>query len=96
MLALLESAMLPGADALELVEQAQGEVDQIRELIDDILFLSELESGHEVVGLGTDARLPDPTSRSSRASEDAGRARRRHEMEVGGGRGRGAPRSGHG
>jgi two-component system phosphate regulon sensor histidine kinase PhoR len=48
-LALLETATLPGSDVIELVEQAQGEVDQIRELIDDILFLSELESGHEVV-----------------------------------------------
>jgi two-component system phosphate regulon sensor histidine kinase PhoR len=57
-LALLESATLPGADIVELVEQAQGEVDQIRELIDDILFISELESGHEVVGLGTTPVLP--------------------------------------
>jgi signal transduction histidine kinase len=55
LLALLDSALLPGADVRDLVEQAQGEVDQIRELIDDILFLSELESGHEVVGLGTTA-----------------------------------------
>ncbi|MGH3022920.1 MAG: sensor histidine kinase [Gaiellaceae bacterium] len=58
LLVLLESALLPGADARDLVEQAQDEVDQIRELIDDILFLSELESGHEVVGLGTTLALP--------------------------------------
>jgi signal transduction histidine kinase len=57
-LALLETATLPGSDIMELVEQAQGEVDQIRELIDDILFLSELESGHEVVGLGTTRVFP--------------------------------------
>jgi two-component system phosphate regulon sensor histidine kinase PhoR len=57
-LALLETATLPGSDIVELVEQAQGEVDQIRELIDDILFLSELESGHEVVGLGTTRVFP--------------------------------------
>jgi signal transduction histidine kinase len=57
-LALLETATLPGSDVIELVEQAQSEVDQIRELIDDILFLSELESGHEVVGLGTTRVFP--------------------------------------
>jgi two-component system phosphate regulon sensor histidine kinase PhoR len=58
LLALLDSALLPGADVRDLVQQAQGEVDQIRELIDDILFLSELESGHEVVGLGTTLAFP--------------------------------------
>jgi two-component system phosphate regulon sensor histidine kinase PhoR len=58
LLALLDSALLPRADVRDLLEQAQGEVDQIRELIDDILFLSELESGHEVVGLGTTAAFP--------------------------------------
>jgi two-component system phosphate regulon sensor histidine kinase PhoR len=58
LLALLESAQLPDADVRRLVEQAEGEVDQIRELIDDILFLSELESGHEVVGLGTTKASP--------------------------------------
>ncbi|MGH3021496.1 MAG: sensor histidine kinase [Gaiellaceae bacterium] len=57
-LALLETATLPGSDVIELVEQAQGEVDQIRERIDDILFLSELESGHEVVGLGSTPAFP--------------------------------------
>lgn len=58
LLALLDSALLPGADVRELVEQAQSEVDQVRELIDDILFLSELESGHEIVGLGTTQAFP--------------------------------------
>ncbi|MGH3014625.1 MAG: sensor histidine kinase, partial [Gaiellaceae bacterium] len=58
LLALLDSALLPGADVRDLVQQAQGEVDQIRELIDDILFLSELESGHEVVGLGSTPAFP--------------------------------------
>jgi signal transduction histidine kinase len=58
LLALLETAQLPDADVRELVQLAEGEVDQIRELIDDILFLSELESGHEVVGLGTTRAFP--------------------------------------
>jgi two-component system, OmpR family, phosphate regulon sensor histidine kinase PhoR len=58
LLALLEGAALPGADKDALIEQAQGEVNQIRELIDDVLFLSELESGREVVALGSTRALP--------------------------------------
>ena len=58
LLALLESATLPNADVAGLVEQAQGEVRQIGELIDDVLFLSELESGREVVALGSTIALP--------------------------------------
>jgi two-component system, OmpR family, phosphate regulon sensor histidine kinase PhoR len=73
-LALLESATLPGADIVELVEQAQGEVDQIRELIDDILFISELESGHEVVGLGTTPVLPIVVEVVESLEEQAARA----------------------
>jgi two-component system phosphate regulon sensor histidine kinase PhoR len=52
-LALLETALLPGAEMTTLVEQAREEVEQTRELIDEILFLSELETGLEVVSLGT-------------------------------------------
>jgi signal transduction histidine kinase len=58
LLALLETAALPGFDVQELVAQAQGEVEQIRELIDDVLFLSELETGREVVALGRTRALP--------------------------------------
>jgi len=58
LLALLESAALPGAEADTLIEQARSEVNQIGELIDDVLFLSELESGREVVGLGSTRALP--------------------------------------
>ena len=53
LLALLETALLPGADQSQLIDQARGEVDRIRELIDDVLFLSELESGRAVVSLGS-------------------------------------------
>ena len=58
LLALLESAALPEADLESLVEQARAEVGQIRELINDVLFLSELESGREVVALGATLVLP--------------------------------------
>ena len=52
LLVLLESATLPGSDVAELMEQARQEVEQARELIDDVLFLGELETGREVVSLG--------------------------------------------
>jgi signal transduction histidine kinase len=57
-LALLDSADLPGADVHDLIEQARAEVEGAGALIDEILFLSELESGNEVVSLGTTAALP--------------------------------------
>jgi two-component system phosphate regulon sensor histidine kinase PhoR len=58
LLSLLELAALPGENVHELVEQARGEVDQIRELIDEVLFLAELESGTRVVSLGAEPVLP--------------------------------------
>jgi two-component system, OmpR family, phosphate regulon sensor histidine kinase PhoR len=58
LLALLESALLPAADTRSLIEQAQAEIEQTRELIDDVLFLSELETGREVVALGSTVVLP--------------------------------------
>jgi signal transduction histidine kinase len=58
LLALLESALLPDTDREELLEQARAEVGQIGELMDDILFLSELESGRELVALGATRALP--------------------------------------
>src|SRR5256885_2165492 len=58
LLALLETALLPDSDSDELVELARAEVAQIGELIDDVLFLSELETGREVVSLGSTRALP--------------------------------------
>ena len=52
LLTLLETTALPGEDVPALVEQARDEIDQITELIDEVLFLSELESGARVVALG--------------------------------------------
>ncbi len=74
LLALLDSALLPDAEVRDLVEQAQVEVDQIRELIDDVLFLSELESGHEVVGLGSTRALPVLVEVAEDLEEAAARA----------------------
>ena len=58
LLTVLETATLPGEDVPALVEQARGEVEQITELIDEVLFLSELESGARVVGLGSTSVRP--------------------------------------
>src|ERR1700688_2991466 len=57
-LALLESADLPDADIRELLDQARAEVENAGNLIDEILFLSELESGREIVALGRTPALP--------------------------------------
>lgn len=73
-MALLETAELPGFDAAELVEQARAEVEQIRELIDDVLFLSELETGREVVSLGFTPALPILREVVDQVGERAARA----------------------
>jgi two-component system, OmpR family, phosphate regulon sensor histidine kinase PhoR len=43
LLALLESAALPGADRDGLLAQAREEVEEMSALVDEVLFLSELE-----------------------------------------------------
>jgi len=58
LLSLLEMATLPDAEVQPLLEQAQQEVEQARELIDDVLFLGQLESGREVVSLGRTRAVP--------------------------------------
>jgi two-component system phosphate regulon sensor histidine kinase PhoR len=55
---LLESAELPGADVAALLGKARAEVEEMTELVDDILFLSELEQGREVVALGETEAAP--------------------------------------
>ena len=74
LLSLLELAALPGEDVPELVERARGEVDQIRELIDEVLFLAELESGTRVVSLGAEPVLPVLREVAAELEEQAARA----------------------
>jgi two-component system phosphate regulon sensor histidine kinase PhoR len=74
LLALLEQAALPGEDVDALVEQARGEIDQIRELIDEVLFLAELESGTRVVSLGAEPVLPVLEEVAAELEENAARA----------------------
>jgi signal transduction histidine kinase len=57
-LSLLDSTELPDADVRALIDQARAEVVYAGSLIDEILFLSELESGTEVVSLGRTPALP--------------------------------------
>jgi two-component system phosphate regulon sensor histidine kinase PhoR len=57
-LALLDLTDLPGADVPDLIDQARAEVENAGALIDEILFLSELESGREIVSLGHTQALP--------------------------------------
>lgn len=74
LLSLLESSQLPDADLHELIEEAQQEVHQIGELIDDVLFLSELESGREVVAFGSTRAIPVLREVLSGLDEQAARA----------------------
>jgi signal transduction histidine kinase len=74
LLTLLETATLPGEDVAELVEQATREVEQITELIDEVLFLSELESGARVVSLGATPVQPVLEEAFEELAERAARA----------------------
>lgn len=74
LLTLLETAALPGEDPSALVEQARAEIDQITELIDEVLFLSELESGGRVVALGPTAVRPVLEEALGELAERAARA----------------------
>ena len=67
LLSLLETATLPGEDIHALVDQARDEVESVRELIDEVLFLSELESGGRVVSLGPVSVRPELDAAVGRA-----------------------------
>jgi len=74
LLALLETATLPGEDVPALVDRARAEVESVRELIDEVLFLSELESGGRVVSLGPVPVRPELDLAASELEERASRA----------------------
>jgi two-component system phosphate regulon sensor histidine kinase PhoR len=73
-MALLETAALPGSDRDALLAQARDEVEEMSELVDDVLFLSELESGREVVSLGSTPALPVLEEVRDRLADSAERA----------------------
>ena len=76
LLTLLETALLPGEELEPLIEQARREVEQIGELIDEVLFLSELESGHARRLARRDGRAAGARA-GRRGARGARRARRR-------------------
>jgi two-component system phosphate regulon sensor histidine kinase PhoR len=73
-LALLDSTDLPDADVRGLIDQARAEVENAGALIDEILFLAELESGREVVSLGHTTALPVLESVLEELADAAARA----------------------
>jgi two-component system phosphate regulon sensor histidine kinase PhoR len=74
LLALLDSADLPDVDRDQLLAQAREQVEEMRDLVDDVLFLSELESGREVVALGGTLALPVLEEVRDRLADSAERA----------------------
>ena len=82
LIALLESAELPGADLPRMLGQAREEVEEMTELVDDILFLSELEQGREVVTLGETEAAPVIRAAVDERLERAERAGVRLELRI--------------
>ena len=79
---LLESTELPGADVPALLAQARAEVEEMTELVDDILFLSELEQGREVVALGVTEAAPVLRDAVAERTDRAERAGIRLELRI--------------
>jgi two-component system phosphate regulon sensor histidine kinase PhoR len=82
LVALLESAELPHAELPALLRQAREEVEEMTELVDDILFLSELEQGREVVALGETEAAPVLRAAVDERIERAERAGVRLELRI--------------
>jgi two-component system phosphate regulon sensor histidine kinase PhoR len=79
---LLETAELPGVDLEGLLRQARDEVNEMTELVDDILFLSELEQRREVVALGETDAAPVLRAVVSELAERAELAGLRLELRI--------------
>jgi signal transduction histidine kinase len=82
LLSLLDTAKLPGVDVEELIEEACAEVVEMTQLVDDILFLSELEQGREVVALGFTEVAPYVAELYTESHERALRAELALESDV--------------
>jgi two-component system, OmpR family, phosphate regulon sensor histidine kinase PhoR len=82
LLSLLDTAKLPGVDVRELIDEACAEVVEMTQLVDDILFLSELEQGREVVALGFTELAPHVRELYEVSRERALRAELTLEMDV--------------
>jgi two-component system phosphate regulon sensor histidine kinase PhoR len=82
LMTLLESVELPAADVPALLQQARTEVEEMTELVDDILFLSELEQGREVVALGETEAAPVLRAAIDESIDRAERAGIRLELRI--------------
>jgi signal transduction histidine kinase len=82
LLSLLDTAKLPGVDVEALIEEACAEVVEMTQLVDDILFLSELEQGREVVALGYTELMPYVDELYAESRERALRAELALEHDV--------------
>jgi two-component system phosphate regulon sensor histidine kinase PhoR len=82
LLALIESASLPGNDTAASLERMRAEVELMDELIDDVLFLSELETGREVVALGATQAAPILSEVVESLAERSERTGVRLELEI--------------
>ncbi|MEP6909783.1 MAG: HAMP domain-containing sensor histidine kinase [Actinomycetota bacterium] len=76
--ALLES----GSDPAMVLQQVRVEIEQMSELVDDVLFLAELESGRVVVAFGATKAAPELELVAVEYEERAARAN--VTIEVGG------------
>jgi signal transduction histidine kinase len=83
LLALIDTASLPGADPAPALDQMRREVEVMDELIDDVLFLSELETGREVVSLGSTQAAPILREVVSALAERSERAGVELGLEIG-------------
>jgi len=75
-LALLES----GSDPATVLQKVRAEIEEMTALVDDVLFLAELESGRAVVAFGPSKALPELERVASEQSERADRADVRIEV----------------
>lgn len=69
-LALIES----GSDPTDVLEKVRAEIEEMTALVDDVLFLSELESGRAVVAFGPTKALPEIRRFAADYAERANRA----------------------
>ena len=93
LLALLDSAELPGADLEALLAKAREEVEEMTELVDDILFLSRARERPRGRRAGRDGGRARPARRSSTSSSEQRGACRRHARRAHRGRRRSKCRS---
>ena len=69
-LALLES----GSDPAEVLDRVRVEIEEMTALVDDVLFLAELESGRAVVAFGPAKALPELERVAAEQADRADRA----------------------